>query len=391
MNRDEFKYSTTGRIIRTLRDYEAFVPNPVPRSLTYKDTKIKRMLGDAERTLGKLGGIGYLVPNPDFLIIPYTGREALASSRIEGTQASLSELFYFEAAEEKRAITNDLLEVSSYVRALNYGIERLKTLPLSLRLIREVHEKLMSGMRGGSTDKTPGEFRKSQNWIGGHNLLDATYVPPPVDEMKHALDDWERFIHETDHDLTLIEQLALLHYQFEAIHPFLDGNGRVGRLLITLFLVERNALPYPLLYLSHYFEQNRREYYDRLLGVSQIGDWENWVKFFMEGVIRQSDHAIESARRIVDQREVYRKQIHSSSNSTTTISLVDLIFTNFYITARKASHLLGKTIPTVQTSIDKLMQLGILEEITGKQRNRVYVASELMRLISDNEPLYRPK
>jgi Fic family protein len=392
MNLDDFQSSIAGQIILTPRDYHAFIPHPLPTHLEFRGGDILKLIAESERTLGKLSGIGYLVPNPDFLVIPYTRMEAIASSRIEGTQASLSELFYFEADVQKPAPTDDLLEVANYLKALNYGLERLKTLPLSLRLIREVHEKLMQNVRGGTPDKTPGEFRRTQNWIGGGSALkNATYVPPPPEALLTVLDHWEKFLHMENLGLPLLIQCAMLHYQFEAIHPFLDGNGRVGRLTITLLLCDRQALPYPLLYLSHYFERFRSEYYDRLLAVSQKGDWEGWIRFFLQGVIMQGEHAIESARRIIDQREKYRQQLHMEKASASTLAMLDQVFLSPYINITQASERLMLSYPTAERAIQTLAQMGILEEVTGQKRNRVYVARQLLKLIVENEPVYSPK
>ncbi|MBI5961029.1 MAG: Fic family protein [Chloroflexi bacterium] len=391
MNVEAFKNSPTGTVVRTPTRYDAFIPNPLPPQLEPIEMSLFRLSSEAERALGQLGGIGYLVPNPDFLVIPYINLEAVASSRIEGTQASLSELFYFEAATEKPPVSNDITEVRNYVFALSYGLERLKTLPLSLRLVREIHEHLMVGTRGGTPDRTPGEFRRSQNWIGpaGCNLNDATFVPPPPDELMRVLGEWEIFLHDRQ-TLPLLIQCALIHYQFETIHPFLDGNGRVGRLLITLFLCERKALPHPLLYLSAFFEKYRDEYYDHLLGVSRDGDWKSWLEFFLRGIIVQSEHAILSAKRIIDQREQYRQKLQSEKASASVLALLDLIFTSPYLTTQQVGTKLNVVFRTAQLAIEKLERAGILEEITGHQRNRVYFARQLLELLAENEPIYRP-
>lgn len=391
MDIERFAQSPAGLVVHTPNRYAAFVPNPLPPELEPISLDLLKLVSEAERALGRLSGIGYLVPNPDFLVIPYTRLEALASSRIEGTQASLSELFYFEAASDRPAPSDDILEVRNHITALNYGIERLKTLPLSLRLVREIHQKLMDDARGGTPDKTPGEFRRSQNWIGppGCTLSEATFVPPPPDRLPEALGAWEKFSHVHDR-LPLLIQCALIHYQFEAIHPFLDGNGRVGRLLITLFLCERGALPDPLLYLSAFFERHRQEYYERLLAVSRDGAWHAWLEFFLRGVIEQSAHAIDSARRIVDQRERYRQALHSRRASASVLSLLDLVFVSPYLTAQKVSAQLDISFNTAHTAIKKLVISGILEEVTGQQRNRVYVAHDLLHLFSENEPPHRP-
>lgn len=385
-----FQKSPSGRIVRTLNNYHAFIPNSLPPTISF-DLNLVHLISEAERALGKLAGFGHTVPNADFLIIPYTYLEAVASSRIEGTQASLSELFYFEAATETRIPSDDVQEVFNYLNALNYGLKRLENFPLSLRLVRELHEHLMTGVRGGTPNMTPGEFRRSQNWIGpaGCNLNDATFVPPPTDHLMQVLGDWELFLHEKN--LPILIQCALMHYQFETIHPFLDGNGRVGRLLITLFLCERNVLPSPLLYLSAFFEQHRDEYYDRLLAVSQVGDWEGWLKFFLRGVITQSNHATESSKRIFALRETYREQLHMQRASSSTLRVLELVFTRLYVNPQQISRLLDISFNTAQNSILKLETEGILEEITGQKRNRIYMARQLLRLLNEDEPLYTPK
>jgi Fic family protein len=392
MNIEAFENSPSGRLVRTPRGYYAYIPNPLPPEIdSILDMPLLRLATDAERALGNLAGIGYLVPNPDFLVIPYTRLEAIASSRIEGTQAWLSELFYFEAAAGRPEPRDDVREVQNYLSALNYGLERLKTLPLSLRLTRELHERMMANTRGSTPDRTPGEYRRSQNWIGppGCTLEDATFVPPPPGELMPLLGNWEDFIQERD-ELPLLVQCALMHYQFEAIHPFLDGNGRLGRLLITLLMCERGALAHPLLYLSAYFEQNRDEYYNRLLSVSSDGDWRGWLQFFLQGVITQSNHAIESATRIIDEREKYRQELQRRKVSPTTLGLLDLLFTYPYFNTTRAAQKLNVTFNTAQSAIYNLIEAGILEEVTGQRRNRIYLARSLIRLLVENEPVYRP-
>lgn len=391
MDIEKFQDSPSGRLIRTAHGYHAYIPNPLPPKLAFHDMHFIRLMTEAERSLGRLAGLGHLVPNPDFLVIPYTRLEAVASSRIEGTQASLSELFYFEAAHEKPRMKDDVVEVANYLAALNYGLARLEALPLSLRLVREIHRILMSDVRGGTPDKTPGEFRRSQNWIGpsGSNLMGARFVPPPSDELQTVLGDWEKFLHQRD-TVPLLMQCALMHYQFETIHPFLDGNGRVGRLLINLFLCERKALPYPLLYLSSYFEQYRDEYYQRLLAVSQDGDWIGWLSFFFRGVIAQSQHAIESAKRIVDQREQYRQLLQANKASASILNLLDQIFINPYLSIQQAAEKLNISFNTAKNSLLYLEEIDIVDEITGQKRNRIYVARKLLQLLIENEPVFEP-
>jgi Fic family protein len=383
MNPAEFQSSPSGKVIRTLEGYWAFVPNRLPPPIEY-DPETVGLLSEADRGLGNLAGIGQLLPNPHLLISPYIRREAVLSSRIEGTQASLSDLFYFEAAEEEPPRAPDVREVQNYVRAMEYGLERLNKLPLSLRLVREIHARLMHGVRG--EEKRPGEFRQIQNWIGrpGCSLAEATFVPPPVPEMIQALGEWEKFLHEAKGIPPLI-QCALMHYQFEVIHPFVDGNGRVGRLLITFFLCERGHLPQPLLYLSAFFERYRDEYYARLLEVSRAGDWMGWIRFFLRGLAAQASDALTNSQRILALQQRYRQELHKRKASTTTLAVVDELFRNPYVTTTRLAERLGLSFPTVQTAIDRLVHAKILREVTGRQRNRIYCAEELLRAI-EGEP-----
>src|SRR3989475_10469561 len=284
-----------GRRVRCAGGYTAFVPNPLPPELDWTPTLV-RALSDADRLIGRLAGEGGRLPNPHLLIRPFVRREAVLSSRIEGTRATLGQLLAAEAGAAVDRSPADLREVANYVAALEYGVKRLKTQLLSLRLTRELHAKLMTGVRGGHA--TPGVFRTTQNWIGppGCTLANAIYVPPPPDALVDCLGAWEKFLRERS--LPVLVQAALMHVQFEAIHPFIDGNGRVGRLLITLFLVEREVLPAPLLYLSAFFEANRAEYYDRLQGVHAHSEWAEWLAYFLNGVARQSEDALGRAERI---------------------------------------------------------------------------------------------
>src|SRR3989449_8820686 len=284
-----------GRRVRCAGGYWAYVPAPLPPPIAW-DGGLTATLSSADRAIGRLAGEGRRLPNPHVLIRPFVRREAVLSSRIEGTRATLGELLAAEAGAAVDRSPADLREVANYVVALEHGLKRLKTLPLSLRLTRELHTKLMTGVRGGHA--TPGEFRKTQNWIGppGCTLENAIYVPPPPEVLVECLGAWEKFLH--DHSLPVLVQAALMHIQFEAIHPFLDGNGRVGRLLITLFLVERDVLPTPLLYLSAFFEATRGDYYDRLQSVHAKSEWEGWLEYFLNGVARQSEDALNRAARI---------------------------------------------------------------------------------------------
>jgi Fic family protein len=380
-----FKNSKAGKIIKTERDYWAFVPNPLPPAIVYGKEMVN-LLSEADRQLGNLSGVGALLPNPNLLITPYIKREAVLSSKIEGTQASLSDLFYFEAAnkeeKQKEVKKTDVLEVVNYVKAINYGIQRLKELPLSLRLIREIHRELMRGVRGEHL--TLGEFRRSQNWIGpaGCTLNNAKFVPPPVREMNDALGHFEKFLHDRNNFPGLI-QCALIHYQFEAIHPFLDGNGRMGRLLTTLFLGEREYLVYPMLYLSAFFEKYRSEYYERLLAVSENGEWEEWAKFFLRAVAVQSKDAIENSKSILKLLDKYRKLIQKDRGSTYALKLLDQVFLNPFVTIPYAAKKLETSYPTAKAAVKKLQEMKILSGASNKRWGKVFCAKELLDLLGE--------
>lgn len=383
MDINNFKSARAGKVIKTDRDYSAFIPHPLPPEIKYSNELIN-LLAEANRHLGNLNGVGALLPNPNLLIVPYMRREAVLSSKIEGTQTSLSDLFYFEAArrEEQKAEAQktDVLEVVNYVKAMDYGLKRLKELPICLRLMREIHAILMKDVRGRHL--TPGEFRRSQNWIGpaGCTLNDASFIPPPVHEMHEALGELEKFLHDKDNIPGLI-QCALIHYQFEAVHPFLDGNGRIGRLVITLFLCEREFLGYPMLYLSAFFEKNRREYYDRLISVGQRGEWEEWVSFFLRAIIVQSKDAAENSKAILGLLENYRGRVQENRTSIYVPKLLDELFKNPYVSIPRAAVKLKTSFHTAKAAIEKLKKVNILVEITDKQRGKVYCAKELLSLL----------
>jgi Fic family protein len=326
-----------------------------------------------------LAGEGGRLPNPHLLIRPFVRREAVLSSRIEGTQATLGELLAAEAGAAVDRSPEDLREVANYVVALEHGIGRLKKLPLSLRLVRELHERLMRGVRGDRA--TPGEFRRSQNWIGppGSMLANATYVPPPVEEMKAALGAWEGFLH--DRSLPPLVQIALIHSQFEAIHPFLDGNGRVGRLLITLFLVERGILPAPLLYLSAFFEATRSHYYERLLGVTERGEWPEWTEYFLNGVARQAEDALSRAERINRLLTHWREK--AAGRSATALRLVDLLAENPFWTVTRAAERLGVAFTTAQRALEALERGGVLKRTSAARRDRVYCARAILDILEE--------
>jgi Fic family protein len=352
------------------------VPSPLPPRIAWTD-ELVLMLSRADAALSELSGLGSLLPNPHLLIAPYVRREAVLSSRIEGTTTDLSELLMDEADAGPPRDPDDVREVRNYVRALEYGVKRLRDFPLSLRLVRELHERLMKDVRGDRA--TPGEFRRSQNWIGPprSSLQTATYVPPPVDEMMTALDAWERFLHERD-QLPELVQCALMHEQFEAIHPFLDGNGRVGRLLITLFLIERRRLSQPLLYLSVYIEANRSAYYDLLQGVRTRGDWVSWLIYFLRGVAEIGKEAVERSGRLLSLRERFRKKVVRFPRA---MKLVDALMINPFITVSRAQKLLGVSNPTAREAVNRLQAAGLLEETTGRSWGKLYLAKPIMRVI----------
>lgn len=336
------------------------------------------MLSRADAALAELSIAGEQLPNPHLLIAPYLRQEAVLSSRIEGTRTTLSELLMDEVdvAPTERD-PNDLREVRNYIEALEFGLLRLNELPLSLRFVRELHERLMQGVRGSHA--TPGEFRRSQNWIGapGSTPATATYVPPPVPEMMEALGAWEVFLHDRA-TLPVLIQCALMHEQFEAIHPFLDGNGRVGRLLITLFLTETGRLTQPLLYLSAYIEAHRSGYYDALLQVRTEGDWHTWLLFFLTGVRETAVRAARQARDLMQVREDYRQKVQGQPKA---VALVDEIMRAPIMTVAEAQKALGVTNPTARTAVKVLVKAGLLEEAGDRKWRRLYFARPVLDIL----------
>jgi Fic family protein len=368
-----------GRTVRTPEGYPAFVPDPLPPAIEWTPALV-RSLSDADRAIGRLAGEGGRLPNPHLLIRPFLRREAVLSSRIEGTRATLGELLAAEAEDALDRSPADLREVANYVAALEHGIERLATLPISLRLLRELHARLMEGVRDGHASL--GEFRRSQNWIGppGCPPDNATYVPPPPAEMMEALASLEAFLH--DRSLPPLVHAALTHYQLEAIHPFLDGNGRVGRLLIILLLIDRNVLPTPLLYLSAFFEATRRDYYDRLGGVSARGEWEAWLEYFLNGVARQAEDALSRAARINGLLDLWRQTL-AEGPSKATAGLVDLLGENPFWTIRGVAQRLGVAYTTALRAIRRLEVESILAVVSGAKRDRVYCARAILEILEE--------
>jgi cell filamentation protein, protein adenylyltransferase len=359
--------------------FSAFVPAPLPPKLDWTPRLI-RVLSDADRLIGKLAGEGGRLPNPHVLMRPFLKREAVLSSKIEGTQATLGELLAAEAGVAVKRSPEDLREVGNYVVALEHGIQRLKQLPLCVRIVRELHEKLMTGVRGHQA--TPGRFRKVQNWIGrpSSTLATASFIPPPPGEIEPCLAAWEKFLHESD--LPPLVTIALAHYQFEAIHPFLDGNGRVGRLLITLFLIEREILPTPLLYLSAFFEAARRDYYDCLQGVSERGAWNDWLEYFLQGVARMSEDALSRAMRMNTKLAEWQKAVAGDSTNAPS-RVVELLAANPFITVRGAAGKLGVAFTTGQRAIERLEQSGIVQQTKQAKRDRVYCAKALLDILEE--------
>lgn len=378
MDQSIFTSNATGKVIKTERGYLAFVPDSLPPVLDFNNDLVS-ILSQADIALGKLAGAAKRLPNPHLLIRPYLRKEAVLSSKIEGTQASLSDLFEAEIGAVQK--TDDIKEVNQYVKAMEYGLRRIKEFPLSLRFVRELHQILMEGVRGSHA--TPGEFRTSQNWIGkpGCTLEEATFIPPPVIEMQKVLNEWEIYLHQNQKFPALIDS-AILHYQFEAIHPFLDGNGRIGRLLITLLLVHKEVLSLPLLYLSAFFEKYRNEYYECLMRVSTNGQWNDWLTFFLRGVREQATEALTNADKILALKEEYNELIKQRHLSTTVSRTLDLLFQNPYITISRATALLKTTFVTAKRSVLHLEKLGIVKEISGKEKGKIFLATKLLEVLS---------
>jgi Fic family protein len=380
---DEFEPNAPGRLVRTPAGYWTFEPNPLPPPLSF-DLSLVRLIAEAEHALGELGGIGRMLPNPHLLIRPFVRREAVLSSRIEGTVTRLDELLRFEAQpEDEGAHPGDVDEVINYVRAMEHGLRRLgEGMPLCLRLIREIHERLMEGVRGG--EKRPGHFRECPVMIAhsGQTFADARFVPPAHTALDALLRDFERFLNDPG-GLPVIAQLALTHYQFEALHPFMDGNGRVGRLLISLLLGARGELAQPLLYLSAYLERHDRAYKDHLLAVSRRGAWEEWIAFFARGVAEQARDAVRRAWGLLDLRQHYRERMQEASQSSGVLRLVDELFAAPFVTMPGVARLLGVTHRAAKLTVEKLLAASILREAEPPRKTRrVYFAPEILALLS---------
>jgi Fic family protein len=375
----------SGHYVKQPTGYRAFMPAPLPPEPRVQiEGEIQKLLSLADRALGRLDGSIQTLPNPDLFVFMYVRKEAVLSSQIEGTQSSLNDLLAAEASILSPTQPKDVDEVVNYVRAMNYGLKRLPELPLSVRLIREIHAELLKGVRGSML--TPGELRRSQNWIGpsGSNLMTAAFIPPPPEEVSPALSDLEEFLH-VDTELPALLQIGLAHVQFETIHPFLDGNGRVGRLLITFFLCEKGILHKPVLYLSHYFKKNRAEYYEHLQAVRDRGDWESWLIFFIKGVVEVSAQATETARRILALREEHRAAVtqHLSRAAANGHRVLEHLYERPIVSVPEIQTLLGTTYPAANSVVQRLEKLGILREITGYQRNRQYRYDSYIELFAE--------
>ncbi len=371
-----------GHFVKQAAGHRAFIPAPLPPDpLPTFDLPLVAALSHADQMIGRLDGESRRLPNPDLFVAMYVRQEAVLSSQIEGTQSSLDDVLTFELDARGVEVPQDVEEVVNYIAAMKHGLTRLDTLPLSLRLIREIHAELLRGTRGAN--KSPGMFRQMQNWIGSGNVpvRRATFVPPPVPEMYDALNNFEQFLH--DQSLPPLIQCAFAHAQFETIHPFLDGNGRVGRLLITFLLCRRRVLHRPLLYLSVFLKRNRGEYYDRLLAIRENGDWEGWLRFFLRGVAEVSEEATTTARAITDMRERHRALIQGSDSGEHDLHMLDLLYERPLFNALIVKDSLHITATTTNRLIARMMNLGIIEETTGFQRNRRYRYAPYLALFEE--------
>ena len=367
--------------------YRAFVPDPLPPDIP-ANWHLTGLLSEADRATSELAGVGRALPDPHLFIRPLIRREAVLSSRIEGTTSNLQDLYAYESRQLPLPgfsvpEMQDVEEVLTYVNALEYGLQRINQLPISLRLIREIHERLMHGVRGQHA--APGEFRSTQNWIGGRTINTARYVPPPVEQMKRALDSFEVYIHNKEHLYPPLVRLAFIHYQFEAIHPFADGNGRVGRLLLALLLVEWKLIPQPLLYLSAYFERTRSEYYDRLLHVSEKNEWLEWVDYFLRAVTVEAQQACERIKRLDDLQKTWRTQLAQARVSSSTLRLMEKLFSIPILDIPKAQQYLEVSYKTAKRAVMKLIEKGILIQLDEGKYKKTYYSPDIISVVMSED------
>lgn len=374
--------STAGEAVR------AFVPHPLPPDPPLNTEPFHPLLDRANQALGRLDGLSMLLPDTELFLYLYIRKEAVLSSQIEGTQSSLSDLLLFENQAAPGVPINDVREVSNYVAAMQHGLNRLQEgFPLSLRLIREIHGVLLRDGRGG--DRTPGEFRRSQNWIGGTRPGNATFVPPPPERLMECLDNFEKFLQDDEQKLPLLVQLGLIHVQFETIHPFLDGNGRLGRLLMTLLLCVRGAMREPLLYLSLYFKTHRSAYYELLQRVRTEGVWEEWLVFFLEGVESTAKQAADTTVRLIELFQSDRRRIQAIGRSAlSALRVHEYMQKKPLVSVGLTARALDLSVPTVNSAIARLEELGIARESTGRKRDRIYVYTHYLDILSaGTEPI----
>jgi Fic family protein len=373
-----------GHFVKQPQGYRAFIPAPLPPDPPIQiDAALLGLLSRADQSTGRLDGVSQILPNPNLFVAMYVRREAVLSSQIEGTQSTLDDVLAFELDRFGRGLPQDVEEVVNYVQAMNYGLVRLSALPLSHRLIREIHAELLREGRGA--DKRPGEFRSDQNWIGpkGASVEEATFVPPPPPAMLESLDNLERFLH--DEEFPPVIHCGLVHAQFETIHPFLDGNGRIGRLLITFLLCQRGVLQRPLLYLSHFFKRHRAEYFDRLMAIRLDGDWEAWLRFFLRGVTETADDATRTSRAIVTLREQHQQLVDAKDLGANGHRLVDLMFERPLLNVNLVRESLHVSYSHANDLVRRIEEIGLLTEVTGTQRNRRYRYTPYLALFTDSD------
>jgi Fic family protein len=376
-----------GRYVTQPTGYRAFIPTPLPPDPPAQITgELQLLLSQADRALGRLDGSIQTLPHPDLFVYMYVRKEAVLSSQIEGTQSSLQDVLAAEAKILAPDRPKDVDEVVNYVRAMNHGLKRLADLPVSVRLIREIHAELVQGVRG--SHRTPGELRTSQNWIGpgGCTLNEASFVPPPPHEVPQKLAELEKFLH-TNTGLPLLIEIGLAHAQFETIHPFLDGNGRIGRLLITFLLCERQVLLKPVLYLSYFFKRYRQQYYEQLQSVRDAGTWEQWLTFFLKGIVEVSGQATDTARRILDLREAHRRAITENLGRAAGNGhrVLEHLYEHPIVSVNEVQGLIATTYPAANDLVARMVDVDILREVTGQARNRKFIYQTYIQLFNDPE------